>query len=55
MEMIYLASVSSDINMMQTMVNEWTLLITEYVTEFVRKVLPIFIYVITFKVVLSKS
>lgn len=40
---------------MQTEIIGWTTSITNYVIEFVRQILPLFIYVAVFQIILRKS
>lgn len=43
------------VNGMQTEIIGWTTAITEYVLEFVHQILPLFIYVAVFQIILRKS
>jgi ABC-type phosphate/phosphonate transport system permease subunit len=54
-EIINLMTVAADIFTMQNLVNNWVAEITRYVLDFVRFIMPLMIYVIVFKIVLSKS
>jgi hypothetical protein len=43
------------INNLQTEIIGWTTSITNYVIEFVKQILPLFIYVAVFQIILRKS
>jgi hypothetical protein len=43
------------VNTMQTEIIGWTTSITNYVLEFVKQLLPLFIYVAVFQIILRKS
>jgi hypothetical protein len=43
------------INQMQTLVMDWMTAIITYVNDFVKFIMPLMIYVITFRIVVSKS
>jgi hypothetical protein len=53
--MLLASDLASQLSFMQTSVNEYVGAITTYVSAFVRFIMPLFIYVIVFKIVLSKS
>jgi hypothetical protein len=53
--MFLASSLITQLNFMQAIVNEYVGSITAYVLAFVRFIMPLFIYVIVFKIVLSKS
>jgi hypothetical protein len=52
---LFIASTVQMINEMQTLVMEWMTAIVVYVNEFVKFIMPLMIYVITFRIVISKS
>jgi hypothetical protein len=43
------------VNTMQAEIIGWTTAITQYVLEFVHQILPLFIYVAVFQIILRKS
>lgn len=43
------------VNSMQAEIIGWTTSITQYVLEFVHQILPLFIYVAVFQIILRKS
>jgi hypothetical protein len=43
------------INQMQALVMDWMTAIITYVNDFVKFIMPLMIYVITFRIVVSKS
>ena len=53
--MLLASSLVTQLNSMQAIVNAYVGSITDYVLAFVRFIMPLFIYVIVFKIVLSKS
>jgi hypothetical protein len=53
--MLFVPSVPVEITQMQALIDEWMAAITDYVLEFVRLIMPLFIYVIVFQIVLRKS
>jgi len=54
-DFLLFASTVQMINEMQSMVMEWMTAIVVYVNEFVKFIMPTMIYVITFRIVISKS
>lgn len=52
---LFLASTVQTINAMQSMVMEWMTAIVVYVNAFVKFIMPTMIYVIIFRIVISKS
>jgi hypothetical protein len=48
-------SVPVEVTQMQALIDEWVAAITDYVLEFVNLIMPLFIYVIVFQIVLRKS
>jgi hypothetical protein len=53
--MFLASSLVTQLNSMQAIVNAYVGSITAYVLDFVKFIMPLFIYVIVFKIVLSKS
>ncbi len=53
--LLFVPSVPVEITQMQGLIDEWVAAITDYVLEFVRLIMPLFIYVIVFQIVLRKS
>lgn len=53
--MLLASALTFQLSSMQTSVNEYVGAITAYVSAFVKFIMPLFIYVIVFKIVLSKS
>jgi hypothetical protein len=53
--MLLASSLVTQLNFMQVIVNAYVDSITAYVLAFVKFIMPLFIYVIVFKIVLSKS
>ncbi len=53
--LIFVPSVPVEITQMQGLIDEWVAAITDYVLEFVHLIMPLFIYVIVFQIVLRKS
>jgi hypothetical protein len=54
-DFLFFASTVQMINEMQSMVMEWMTAIVVYVNEFVQFIMPTMIYVITFRIIISKS
>jgi hypothetical protein len=53
--MFLASSLVTQLNSMQAIVNVYVASITAYVLDFVKFIMPLFIYIIVFKIVLSKS
>jgi hypothetical protein len=51
----FVGPVPVEVTQMQALIDEWVAAITDYVLEFVRLIMPLFIYVIVFQIVLRKS
>jgi len=52
---INLAAVPIEVNSMLPLINSWVAAITDYVLDFVRLIMPLFIYVATFQIIVRKS
>jgi hypothetical protein len=52
---LFAVSTVEMINQMQTLVMDWMTAIVTYVNAFVKFIMPLMIYVITFRIVVSKS
>lgn len=52
---LFVPSVPVEITQMQALIDEWVAAITDYVLKFVNLIMPLFIYVIVFQIVLRKS
>lgn len=50
-----IGAVPVEITVMLPLIIDWTTAITEYVLEFVRFIMPLFIYVATFQIIVKKS
>ena len=53
--LLFVPSVPVEITQMQALIDEWVAAITDYVLKFVNLIMPLFIYVIVFQIVLRKS
>jgi hypothetical protein len=53
--LLFLMSTVEMINQIQTQVMEWMTAIVTYVNAFIKFIMPLMIYVITFRIVISKS
>lgn len=51
----FVTGVPPEITSMQALINEWTAAITAYVLKFVHLIMPIFIYIMVFQIVIKKS